>query len=45
MKARDILARIEWATEAIEDGDPQVAHAVLLDLRDELLEDVDEELA
>jgi len=28
-----------------EDGDPGVAHAVLLDLRDELLEDADEELS
>ena len=45
MKTREVLARIEWAAEAIEDGEPSTAHAVLLDLRDELLEAVDREPA
>jgi hypothetical protein len=34
---RDVLARIEWALEAIGDGETGAAVAVLLDLRDELL--------
>jgi len=35
-EARDIVARIEFALEAIESGDHGVAHAVLRDLVDEL---------
>ena len=45
MTLRDVLARIEWAAEALEDGDPQIAHSVLLDLRDEPLGDDVEEPA
>jgi hypothetical protein len=39
----EILARLEWALEALGDGDQAAAVAVLLDLRDELR--VDEERA
>jgi hypothetical protein len=41
---RDVLARIEWALEAIGDGEIGAAVDVLLDLRDELL-GVDQERA
>ncbi len=34
---RDVLARVEWALEAIGDGETGAAVDVLLDLRDELL--------
>lgn len=40
-----ILPRLEWAVEAIEDGDQGAAIAVLLDLRDDLLGAVDQERA
>jgi hypothetical protein len=33
----DLLARLEWALEALGDGETSVAVDVLLDLRDELL--------
>ena len=38
----DLRARLVVVEEALEDGEPSTAHAVLLDLRDELLEAADE---
>jgi hypothetical protein len=39
----NILPRLEWAVEAIGDGDQGAAIAVLLDLRDHLHGAVDQE--